>query len=97
MSVSRKSPLTPDSLQADGIEGADAKASEGAGREQDTPEGRAALSLALAAVEAAQERLDAYALAGDDPAPGVVEAADVLDRARAALVGSLTGADHARD
>jgi hypothetical protein len=96
MNAPNGNPLTPDSLAADGMQGADAKASKGAGRAQDTPETQAALSLALAAVEAAQELLEAYALAGDDPSPGAVDAADDLDRARAALAGSLTGADHAR-
>ena len=96
MKAPKENPLHPDSLAADGIQGADAKASEGAGRAQDTPEERAALSLALAAVEAAQERLEAYALAWDEPSPGAVDAADDLDRARAALLDTLTGADNAR-
>ena len=60
-----------------------------------TPDTMARLSLALAAVEAAQERLEGYALGTDDPIPGAVEALDALDPARAALGAALTGADHA--
>jgi hypothetical protein len=53
------------------------------------------LSQALAAVEAAREQLQTYALATDAPLFGVVDAADHLDRASACLAGSLMGADHA--
>ncbi len=62
-----------------------------------TPDTMARLSLALAAVEAAQERLEGYALATDSPIPGAVDALDALDPARAALGAALSGADHARE
>lgn len=95
MTAPKKIAPTPDYLAADGMRGEGAKACEGAGRAEDTPEGMAALSMALAAVEAAQERLQAYALATDAPIAGVVEAADALDPARAALAAALTGGSHA--
>lgn len=44
-----------------------------------------ALFLALAATDAAQAQLGRYALATDDSEPGIVEAADLLDAAHAAL------------
>jgi hypothetical protein len=55
------------------------------------------LSLALAALEAAREQLQTYALATDAPLVGVVDAADHMDRASACLADSLMGADHAAD
>lgn len=42
----------------------------------------AAQLLAVVAVEAARGQLDRYANITDDPAPGSVEAADLLDAAR---------------
>lgn len=42
-------------------------------------------SLALTAIDSARDHLSRYALATDWPALGVVEAADLLDAARAAL------------
>ena len=49
----------------------------------------AAHYLARVAVEAAREQMDALALATDDPPPGMVEAADLLDAAaqRLAQIG----------
>lgn len=41
--------------------------------------------LALAAIDSARDHLARYALATDWPALGAVEAADLLDAARAAL------------
>lgn len=43
------------------------------------------LGLALTAIDSARDRLARYALATDWPALGAVEAADLLDAARAAL------------
>jgi hypothetical protein len=60
-----------------------------------TPDAMAGISLALAAIEAAQERLERYALATDGPTPGAVDALDALDPARAALGAALSGGDHA--
>ena len=63
-----------------------------------TPENTEALCLALAATEAALERLEAYALATDTPPVGVVEAADNLAAARVGLAAAVTGGrDHAPD
>lgn len=53
-----------------------------------SPDEASALFLALAATDAARAQLDRYALATDDPEPGVVEAADLLDAARAAMAGT---------
>ena len=65
---------------------------KGAGEQQfqtqDTAEGMAALLLAQIATDAARTQLDRYALATDWPALGIVEAADLLDAARAALAGA---------
>ena len=46
----------------------------------------AALVLALIALDAARDQLDCYARLTDEPEPGTVEAADLLDAARAAMV-----------
>lgn len=45
--------------------------------------------MALAAIEVAREHLFRYAIAIDCPIFGAVEAADMLDSARDALVGGL--------
>ncbi|GAA0707933.1 hypothetical protein [Dokdonella soli] len=42
----------------------------------------AALFLVRVAIDAAREQLDRYALLTDDPLPGIVEAADLIDTAR---------------
>lgn len=44
--------------------------------------------LALSAMDAALEHFDACALATDNPAPGMVEANDLLHAARALLAGA---------
>ena len=54
---------------------------------QDTAAMALARILAVSAMDAARERLEAYALATDDPAPDMVDAADLLDAARDALAG----------
>lgn len=86
MSGGNKNPLTPDSLAADGVQG------EGKARghcvEEHSPRGCAALFLAYMAIDAATAQLNAYALATDDPLWGAVEAADLLQAARAALDGA---------
>ena len=46
----------------------------------------AALFLALIALDAARDQLDCYARLTDEPQPGAVEAADLLDAARDAMV-----------
>lgn len=80
-------PLTPNSLAADGIQGAGAKAS-GPCRVKHSDQTAAALLLAQVATDAARAQLDRYALETDTPAHGVVEASDLLDAARAAMVGA---------
>src|SRR3546814_8584639 len=70
-----KNPLIPNSLAADGKQGAEAKALGPFGA-QDNPQAASARILALTAVHGARGQLDRYALVTDTPARGVVEAAD---------------------
>jgi hypothetical protein len=86
MNGAHGTPLTPDSLAADGNQGANAKAG-GHCEAQHTPSELPLRHLALFAVELAQEQLARYAVATDDPEPGIVEAADLLDAAAQCLVG----------
>ena len=51
------------------------------------PSATSAAILARVAMDAAQTQLDRYALATDDPGPGIPEAADLLDAALAAMAG----------
>lgn len=53
------------------------------------PTANAALFLARVAMDATRDQLDAYAQATDAPHAATVEAADLLDAARAALGGAL--------
>lgn len=46
------------------------------------------LQTALADIDRARDRLNRYADETDDPAPGIAEAADLLDAAHAALGGA---------
>nr|MDQ3040718.1 hypothetical protein [Pseudomonadota bacterium] len=55
-----------------------------------SPDEASALILALTATDGARAQLDRYAVATDAPAWGAVEAADLLDAARAALAGEAT-------
>lgn len=75
-----ENPLSPASLAANGNQGAEAKA-QGPCEVQDNAQATAVHDMARVAVGAAQAQLDAYALATDDPLPGIVEAADLLDAA----------------
>jgi hypothetical protein len=79
-----ENPLFPASLAANGRQGAKAKA-DGPCEAQDSAQAMAAHYLARMAVDAARGQLDRYALATDDPAPGVIDAADLLDAAAACL------------
>ena len=54
---------------------------------KDTATATLARILALSAMDSAREHFDAYALATDEPGPGMMEAADLLDAARAAMAG----------
>lgn len=86
-------PLTPDSLAADGNQGAGAKA-RGQCRAKPSPQEATALVLALAATDAAREQLHRYAGMTAEPRPGAVEAADLLDAA-AQCLGSMPAVSHA--
>lgn len=54
-----------------------------------SPKEAAAQSMAAACIDAARQHLDTIATATDDPRPGMVEAADLLDAAREALQGNV--------
>lgn len=83
-----KNPLNPASLAANGKQGADAKTLSPCDTKH-SPMSASARLLALTATDAARAQLERYALATDDPAPGLPEAADLLDAARAALAGEV--------
>lgn len=83
-----KNPLTPNSLAADGNQGAEARAL-GPHEEQDSPEAAVARILALSAFHAAYGLLDRYALLTDMPARGVVEAVDLMDAASDMLAAGV--------
>ena len=55
---------------------------------KDTATATLARIRVLIALDASREQLDRYALATDQPEPGIVEAADLLDAARAAMAGA---------
>lgn len=84
MNAPHKIALTPASLATDGEQGEGAKAESNC-RAQHSPPGLEALFLARVAIDAARVQLDAYAQSTDEPHTGTVEAADLLDAARAAL------------
>ncbi len=87
MRPANRNRLTPATLASDGEQAVGAKADGHCGAKH-SPQECAALFLARVALDAAQAQLGAYALATDDPHPGMVEAADLLDSARAALDGA---------
>jgi hypothetical protein len=86
MSLRKGSPLIPDGLAAEGMQGAEAGPC-GHCVAKDNLRATTARILARAALEAASAHLAIYALETDAPEPGVVEAADFLDAACAALDG----------
>lgn len=79
--------LTPASLATDGEQGGDARADGHCGAQHSRQEA-GALFLARVALDAALAQLDAYALLTDAPRAGTIEAADLLEAARAALAGA---------
>ena len=89
-----ESPLTPDSLAADGMQGAGAKASGPSDanatgtRRGGQLAGVQGVPLARVAVHSAAALLGAYARTTDFPPAGIVEAADLLDVALSALDGA---------
>jgi hypothetical protein len=80
--------LTPASLATDGNQGESAKTISPC-EVKDSPHGCVPLFLAVAAMDAAREQLDRYALATDEPAWGAVDAADLLDAARDAMAQAV--------
>lgn len=81
--VSDNTPI-PASMAAPGVEVADIKACGTCDCKHSDPT-EMALCLALQSIEAAQAHLDAYACHTDEPVPGVVEAADLLESVRVTL------------
>lgn len=67
------------------------RAGQGANGAMATPDDASALCLPLALLDFAIALLDRVSLESDTPAPGVVEAADSLDAARAGLLRAMTG------
>lgn len=59
-----------------------------------TADARGTLCLALAAIDAARQQLNRYATATDAPAWQMVDAADLLDAAAAAVADAVTGGTH---
>ena len=53
----------------------------------------AALFLARVALDAAREQFDRYALLTDEPQPGTVEAADLIEAAQAIMLREQHSAD----
>lgn len=94
MTWPNENPLHPDSLEADGIQRAGAKAG-GPSHANATGTRRGGQSagfrgvvIARVAVQGAAAQLDAYARTTDFPPAGIVEAADLLDVAVSALDGA---------
>lgn len=94
MTRPNENPLTPDSLAADGMQGASAEAGSPSGanatgtRRGGQSTGVQGVPLARIAVQGAAALLSAYARETDYPPAGVVEAADLLDAALDALDGA---------
>ena len=88
MNRRKENPLTPNSLQADGIQGGGARA-KGRCRREDTPSEAAARPFLRAAVASGQDWADRYSRMTAEPAPGIVEAADFLELASDALAGEV--------
>ena len=82
-----ESPLTPASLATEGVQGAGTKAFRPCEAEH-TPHAAELRILALSGLDDVRALLARYALLTDTPALGMVEAADLLDAARAALDGT---------
>ena len=80
MTARQERPLTPDSLAAEGMQGASAGACGRCGTKHSAE--AAALFLALSATDAARGQLERLASITAHPVPGIVDAADLLDAAR---------------
>lgn len=81
-------PTTPESLAANGVRGEGANADGVGMAEHIRPEAKA-LFLALTLLDAAAEAMAQAAMASDEPPAGTVEAADMLDAARALLARAV--------
>lgn len=88
MSRPKRFALAPASLATDGNKGEDANA-RGVGLSEDSRDLSATLRRALATLGAAAAFLDAHARATDEPGPGIAEAADLIDAARAMLAQAV--------
>lgn len=88
MSRPNENALTSASLATDGEQGEGANA-VGVGSGELTRSRNATLRDALAMLGTAAEFLDASARATDEPGPGIVEAADFIDAARAMLAQAV--------
>lgn len=86
--VSGDAPI-PASMAAAGIEGPGEKACSPCGCKH-IGVSEMTLCLALHSIEAAQAHLDVYACHTDDPAPGVVQAADLLESVRVTLYAAAS-------
>lgn len=80
MKPKKNSPLIPDSLAADGMQGAGAKA-VGPHDQHDKARRVTARDLARIAIARAQAQLDLFAKSTDEPPDFIVEVADCLDDA----------------
>ena len=79
--------LTPASLATDGNQGESAKVLDPC-RAEHSPNAAMTRLLVLSAIEIARKHLDSYALATDDPKPGMADAADLLDAAADCLASA---------
>lgn len=84
MRLPNENALTPVGLATDGEQGESANARRAGEVKHTGPEGDA-LILALSATDEARAYLQRYGGLTDTPAPGTVEAADLLDAARLVL------------
>lgn len=88
MSRPKKFALVPASLATDGNKGEGTNA-RGVGLSEDSRDLSTSLRCALATLGAAAAFLDAHARATDEPGPGIVDAADLIDAARAMLAQAV--------
>lgn len=88
MTGPNKNALTPESLAANGMQGVDAVENLPHHMGNDSARARQAIRAARCALDEAREHLALYATLTDEPDWRAVDAADLLDAARAALDGA---------